>query len=154
VVSLESAVVSLAVLVVAGSPLAYLLARDRLPLARLWGAGMLVALMMPPLVIGLLLVFMVGPLTPIGKGLAHVHLTATNTFFALVIAQVYEAAPLRLHRRHLGDSGCGPRRRIPRGGPPPVGRARSPVSKRGDGTRPSGSPSPARAGAPALWKTY
>jgi molybdate/tungstate transport system permease protein len=92
-VSLESAAVSLIVLVIVCSPLAYLLAHDRLPFTRLWETGMLVALMMPPLVIGLLLVFMVGPLTPIGRGLAHVHLSTTNTFFVLVIAQVYEAAP-------------------------------------------------------------
>ncbi len=93
VVSLESAAISLAVLVIGCSPLAYLLAHDRLPFARLWEAGLLVALMMPPLVIGLLLVFMVGPLTPIGRGLPDLHLDATNTLFALVIAQVYEAAP-------------------------------------------------------------
>jgi len=93
VVSLESAAVSLAVLVVLGTPLAYLLARDRLPLARLWQAGLLVSLMMPPLVIGLLLVFMVGPLTPLGHLLGEIHLSATNTFLALVIAEIYESAP-------------------------------------------------------------
>ena len=93
VVSLESAAVSLAVLVVAGSPLAYLLAHHRLPLPRLWEAGLLVTLMMPPLVIGLLLVFLVGPHTAIGQWMAHLHLSATNTFLALVIAEIYEAAP-------------------------------------------------------------
>ena len=93
VVSVESAGVSLAVLVVAGSPLAYLLARGRLPLGRLWEAGLLVTLMMPPLVVGLLLVFVVGPHTAVGTWLGHLHLSATNTFLALVIAEVYEAAP-------------------------------------------------------------
>lgn len=81
------------VLVVAGTPLSYLLARGRLPLARVWEAGLLVMLLMPPLVVGLLLVFMVGPLTPIGHLLAGIHLSATNTFFALMVAEVYEAAP-------------------------------------------------------------
>jgi molybdate/tungstate transport system permease protein len=93
VVSLEAGAVTLAVLVVLGTPLAYLMARDRLPLARVWEAGVLVMLLMPPLVIGLLLVFMVGPNTPIGHALTHLHLSATNTFLALVIAEVYEAAP-------------------------------------------------------------
>ncbi len=45
--------------------------------------------------IGLLLIFMVGPYTPIGELLnaLPLHLSATNTFLALVIAQVYESAP-------------------------------------------------------------
>jgi len=38
-------------------------------------------------------VFMVGPYTPIGELIGHFNLSATNTFLALVIAQVYESAP-------------------------------------------------------------
>ena len=54
---------------------------------------MLCSLLLPPLVIGLLLIFMVGPYTAIGQLLGRVHLSATNTFLALVIAEVYESAP-------------------------------------------------------------
>ena len=36
---------------------------------------------------------MVGPFTPIGEVIGRVHLSATNTFLALVIAEVYESAP-------------------------------------------------------------
>ena len=43
--------------------------------------------------IGLLLIFMVGPATPIGAALSHLNLTASDTFFALVLAEVYEAVP-------------------------------------------------------------
>jgi molybdate/tungstate transport system permease protein len=93
VVSLESGAVTLAVLVALGTPLAWMMARGRLPLPRLWEAGVLAALLLPPLVVGLLLVFMVGPYTPIGQALATIHLSATNTFFALVVAEVYESAP-------------------------------------------------------------
>ncbi len=92
-VSVESAAVALAVLVAVGTPLGYLLARERLPWPRVWETGLLVMLLMPPLVVGLLLVFLVGPLTVIGRGLSDLHLSATNTFAALVIAEVYEAAP-------------------------------------------------------------
>ncbi|MDA8062307.1 MAG: ABC transporter permease subunit [Actinomycetota bacterium] len=92
-VSLEASALSLAVLVVVATPLAYLLAHGRLPGVRWWEAGLLVSLLMPPLVIGLLLVFMVGPATPIGGLLGGLHLSATNTFLALVVAEVYEAAP-------------------------------------------------------------
>lgn len=93
VVSLESSAVALAVLVVVGTPLAWAMARGTLPLPRLWEAAVLVPLLMPPLVIGLLLVFLVGPVTPIGGLLADVHLSATDTFFGLTVAETYEAAP-------------------------------------------------------------
>jgi len=91
--SVESGVITLAVLLVLGTPLAWKLARGSLPFPRFWEAGVLCSLLLPPLVIGLLLVFMVGPYTPIGELLGHVHLSATNTFLALVIAEVYESAP-------------------------------------------------------------
>ncbi len=93
VTSVEASLVALAVLVVAGTPLAWMMARERLPLPRLVEAGVLVPLLMPPLVIGLLLVFFLGPATPLGGALSHLHLSASNTFFALVVAEVYEAAP-------------------------------------------------------------
>ncbi len=93
VTSLQAGAVTLAVLVVFCTPLAWLMARGRLPLPWLWEAGVLASLLLPPLVIGLLLVFMVGPVTPIGQALSAVHLSATNTFLALVIAEVYESAP-------------------------------------------------------------
>ena len=93
VVSLESGGVTLAVLLLICTPLAWMLARGRLPFQRVWEAGVLCSLLLPPLVIGLLLVFMVGPYTPFGQFIGHFNLTATNTFLALVIAQVYESAP-------------------------------------------------------------
>ena len=93
VTSVESGAITLAVLLVLGTPLAWKLARGTLPFPRFWEAGVLCSLLLPPLVIGLLLIFMVGPYTPIGELIGHVHLSATNTFLALVIAQVYESAP-------------------------------------------------------------
>jgi molybdate/tungstate transport system permease protein len=91
--SLESGGLTLAVLMGICTPLAWLLARDRLPFPRIWETGILCALLLPPLVIGLLLVFMVGPYTWIGGILNWLHQSATNTFLALVIAEVYESAP-------------------------------------------------------------
>ena len=93
ITSLEAGGVTLAVLALACTPLAWMLARDRLPFPRVWEAGLLMSLLLPPLVIGLLLVFMVGPYTPIGEILGWMHQSATNTFLALVIAEVYESAP-------------------------------------------------------------
>ena len=70
-----------------------MLARGPLPFPRIWETGVLCSLLLPPLVIGLLLVFMVGPYTPFGELIGHFNWSATNTFLALVIAQVYESAP-------------------------------------------------------------
>jgi molybdate/tungstate transport system permease protein len=92
-VSLEASGFALAVIVVFGTPLAYLLARGRLPLSRLIEVGLILPLLLPPLVIGLLLVFLIGPNGTLGNLLADIHLTGTNTFFALVVAEFYEAAP-------------------------------------------------------------
>jgi len=93
VVSLESGAVTLGVLLLLGTPLAWKLAAGTVPFPRVWEAGVLCSLLLPPLVIGLLLIFMVGPYTPLGTLLGTVHLSATNTFLALVIAEVYESAP-------------------------------------------------------------
>jgi molybdate/tungstate transport system permease protein len=92
-VSVESGLVTLGVLVILCTPLSWMLARGKLPVPRVWEAGLLCSLLLPPLVIGLLLVFFVGPFTPIGALLADLHQSATNTFLALVIAEVYESAP-------------------------------------------------------------
>ena len=93
VTSVEASALALLVIVAGGTPLAYLLARRRMPLNRVVEGAVLLPLLMPPLVIGLLLVFMVGPETPLGAVLAHLHLTAADTFFALLVAEVYEAVP-------------------------------------------------------------
>jgi molybdate/tungstate transport system permease protein len=93
VVSLESGAVTLGVLFLLCTPLAWMLARGRMPFTRVFEAGLLCSLLLPPLVIGLLLVFMVGPYTPIGELIGHFNWSATNTFLALVIAEVYESAP-------------------------------------------------------------
>ncbi|HVC39416.1 MAG TPA: ABC transporter permease subunit [Candidatus Dormibacteraeota bacterium] len=92
-VSVLASLVALGVILLIGTPLAYLLARDRLPHPRVWEVGVILPLLTPPLVLGLLLVFMVGQATPIGAALSHLNLTASDTFFALVIAEIYEAVP-------------------------------------------------------------
>ena len=109
VVSLEAGGVTLAVLFGVCTPLAWMLARGTLPFPRLWEAGVLCSLLLPPLVIGLLLVFMVGPYTPIGELLAHLNQSATNTFLALVIAEVYESAPYYVLGAQAAFAGVEPR---------------------------------------------
>lgn len=94
-VSLGASAVALLGIVLLGTPLAYLLARRRLPFPRVVEAGVVVPLLMPPLVIGLLLVFMLEPSSSLGSALSHLSASGfgINTFFALVVAEFYEAAP-------------------------------------------------------------
>jgi molybdate/tungstate transport system permease protein len=109
VISLEAGAVTLGVLLLLGTPLAWMLARGTLPFPRAWEAGVLCSLLLPPLVIGLLLIFMIGPFTPIGQLLGHVHLSATNTFLALVIAEIYESAPYYVLGAQAAFSDVDPR---------------------------------------------
>jgi molybdate/tungstate transport system permease protein len=109
VTSLESGLVTLGVLVLLCTPLAWLLARGRLPFPRIWEAGILCSLLLPPLVIGLLLIFLVGPYTTVGRLLGVLHQSAVNTFLALVIAQVYESAPYYVLGALAAFSGVDPR---------------------------------------------
>jgi len=109
VTSLEAGGVTLAVLMLVCTPLAWMLSLGRLPFPRVWEAGLLCSLLLPPLVIGLLLVFMVGPYTPIGSLIGHLNLSATNTFLALVIAEVYESAPYYVVGAQAAFSAVNPR---------------------------------------------
>jgi molybdate/tungstate transport system permease protein len=108
-VSLAASGVALGAMVLFGTPLAYLLARGRLPFPRVIEIGILGPLMMPPLVIGLLLVFLIGPQGTLGTLLADIHLTGSNTFFALVVAEFYEAAPYYVLGAHAAIAAVDPR---------------------------------------------
>ena len=93
--SLVASGIALALMVGFGTPLAYLLARKRLPFPRLVETGLVIPLAMPPLVIGLLLIFLIGPNSPIGGHLDSLNpnVFGINTFYALVVAEFYEATP-------------------------------------------------------------
>jgi molybdate/tungstate transport system permease protein len=109
VTSVEAGAVTLGLLVLLGTPLAWLMARGSLPFPRVWETGVLCSLLLPPLVIGLLLIFMIGPFTPAGELLGDLHLSATNTFLALVIAEIYESAPYYVLGAQAAFSDVDPR---------------------------------------------
>jgi molybdate transport system permease protein len=89
-ISAEAATVSVALLFVAGVPLAYVLAHHRGPLAAVVGALVQLPLALPPLVSGVVLLFLVGPYTPIGQ-LTDGRLT--DSVAGIVLAQSFVAAP-------------------------------------------------------------
>ncbi len=89
-VSLESATISLALITVLGVPLAYLLARSSGPMASVLGVVVQLPLAFPPLMCGILLVYLVGPYTFLGR-VFDGHLTMSVT--GVILAQTFVSAP-------------------------------------------------------------
>ena len=89
-VSVEGATISLLIGVVTGIPLAYVLARRRGWLSTTVGVVVQLPLAVPPLVSGILLIYIVGPYTFLGK-LSGQRLT--ETMYGIVIAMTFTAAP-------------------------------------------------------------
>ena len=94
--SLEATVYSMAVILSLGTVAGFMLARRRGAPWRALEFLLMIPLLLPPLVIGLLLMYVYGPYGLVGQWLAHFRLSATNTLLAVVIAQIYEAMPYYL----------------------------------------------------------
>lgn len=90
VVSLVSATISLGLIALFGIPLAYGLARHSGRISSTIGLLAQLPLALPPLVGGILLVYIVGPYSALGR-LFHGQLT--ETLVGVVLAQVFVAAP-------------------------------------------------------------
>jgi molybdate transport system permease protein len=88
--SLLTATIATAVIGLLGTPLAYLLARGRTVASRTLGVLVMLPLALPPLVSGLLLLYVVGPYTFAGR-LFGGQLTETRA--GIVLAQTFVAAP-------------------------------------------------------------
>jgi len=88
--SLFTATVSATVVTVLGVPLAYLLARGRGALVRVLTALVALPLALPPLMSGLLLLYVVGPYTVAGRLFGG---NLTDTRVGIVLAQTFVAAP-------------------------------------------------------------
>lgn len=89
-VSVLTATISTAVVTVLGVPLGYLLAGARGRLAALLGVLVQLPLALPPLISGILLIFLVGPYAPLGRLFGG---TLTDDLTGIVLAQVFVAAP-------------------------------------------------------------
>jgi ABC-type sulfate/molybdate transport systems ATPase subunit/ABC-type sulfate transport system permease component len=88
--SLETSTISLALITLFGIPLAYLLARSTGWFSSLVGLTVQLPLALPPLMSGILLIYLVGPYTFLGR-LFDGHLT--NSIVGVVLAQTFCAAP-------------------------------------------------------------
>ena len=87
VTSLLTASISVLLIAILGIPLAFVLARARGRLARVAGIVVQLPLALPPLMSGILLIYLVGPYAPLG----FLHLTDSPA--GIVLAQTFVAAP-------------------------------------------------------------
>ncbi|MDE1984561.1 MAG: ABC transporter permease subunit [Gammaproteobacteria bacterium] len=92
-VSLVYSLLALVPIIALGTPLAWWLARHRLRGQWLIDALLLLALLTPPLALGLLLATIYGPYGPAGQLLQRAGLLLTNSAPAFVLAQFYAALP-------------------------------------------------------------
>ncbi len=88
--SLFTATVSATVIAILGTPLAYVLAHGRGRLTRVLTVLVPLPLAIPPLMSGLLLLYVVGPYTAAGRLFGG---QLTNTRVGIILAQVFVAAP-------------------------------------------------------------
>ncbi len=91
--SLGLSLLALALIVLLGTPLAWWLARHRVRGQWLIDALLLLALLTPPLAMGLLLATLYGPYGLAGHWLERAGLVLTNSAAAFIMAQFYAALP-------------------------------------------------------------
>jgi molybdate transport system ATP-binding protein/molybdate transport system permease protein len=89
-VSLKSATLSLAISTLLGVPLAHVLARARGRWATILSVAVQLPLALPPIMSGILLIYLIGPYTFLGR---HFDENLTNSLTGIVIAQTFVSAP-------------------------------------------------------------
>ena len=89
-VSAQSATITVVLVTLFGIPLASWLARSRGPVARLAGLLVLLPLALPPVMSGIVLIYLVGPYTPIGD---FFNGELTDSLVGVVLAQTFVAGP-------------------------------------------------------------
>ncbi len=89
-ISVATATISAALIGVFGIPLAYFLARHEGRLSTIVGAAVQLPLALPPLMSGILLIYLIGPDTPLGRVFGG---RLTDSMVGIVIAQTFVAAP-------------------------------------------------------------
>jgi len=107
-VSLVTTAVSLAIVVLVGTPLAVALARGRFPGRTLLDALVGLPLVLPPVVAGLALLFAFGRSGPLGVALQPLGVRVPLTEAAVVLAQVFVAAPFYVYSVTAGLSAVDP----------------------------------------------
>ena len=89
-VSTVCSTISLSIIALLGIPLAYVLARSRRRLVGVLGVVVQLPLALPPVMSGILLIYLVGPYTTVGRFFGG---NLTNSMAGIVLAQTFVAAP-------------------------------------------------------------
>ena len=105
--SLVTTVVSLALTILLGTPLAYALATRSVPAARLVETIVDLPIVLPPSVAGLALLLLLGRRGPLGDLLAQAGLDLAFTTAAVVLAQLFVSAPLYVRSARTGFRAVG-----------------------------------------------
>ena len=100
--SLLTSIISMAVVVVLGTPFAYLLARSDSPWARAVDSLVELPLVLPPVVAGVAMLMAFGRNGLIGSGLENIGITIPFTTTAVVFAQIFVASPFFIRAAKLG----------------------------------------------------
>ena len=100
--SLLTSVISMAVVVVLGTPFAYLLARSDSMWARVVDSLVELPLVLPPVVAGVAMLMAFGRNGLIGPGLENIGITIPFTTTAVVFAQIFVASPFFIRAAKLG----------------------------------------------------
>lgn len=93
IVSMSCTALAVVAIVVFGTPVGWFLARRKSYFWRVIEFLLFIPLLMPPLVVGLLLMYFLGPYGWFGRIFSALQWTITNSASAVVIAQIYEAIP-------------------------------------------------------------
>ena len=104
--SLITSAISMAVVVVVGTPFALLLARRNSPLLRVIDSFVELPIVLPPVVAGVAMLFAFGRnIGILGPWLSAVGITLPFTTGAVIFAQVFVAAPFYVRAARIGFSG-------------------------------------------------
>ncbi len=103
-----TSVASLLIIVLVGTPTAYLLARSAFPGKRILDTFIDVPLALPPVVVGVALLLVFGRLGVVGRWLYPVGIEIAFTTLAVVLAQVFVAAPFYVRSAKIGFARVDP----------------------------------------------
>lgn len=101
-ISLRTTLITTGVAVVSGTPLAYVLARRRVPFRQVWSTLIDLPIVLPPAVAGVALLITFGRSGPLGGFLADLGLQIPFTQTAVIMAQTFVAAPFYVKAATIG----------------------------------------------------
>ena len=103
--SVVTSIVSMVVVICLGTPFALLLARRNLPLLRVIDTFVELPIVLPPVVAGVAMLMAFGRNGLLGPSLSAVGITLPFTTGAVILAQIFVAAPFYIRAARIGFSG-------------------------------------------------